>query len=131
MNSVVFDRLGSVASASCALHCLTMALAPAVVTLLGVEFLANEAVEWTLYGAAVVFALVAAAVGFRVHRSLPVLGGFGLGLAVLSAARLAEAFHLFEGTLVLAVLGGGVLVGTHIFSARRLRSCSASHTCDA
>jgi hypothetical protein len=126
MNTVVFDRLGSVASATCALHCLTMALAPALVTLLGVEFLAGEAVEWSLYGFAVVFALVAGALGYRTHRSLPVLGGFCLGLMVLSAARLGEAFHLFGGTLVLAVLGGGILVATHVLSARRVRSCCAS-----
>ncbi len=126
MASTALDRLGSVASASCALHCLTLSLAPAVVGLLGVEFLANEAMEWGLFGTAVVVAVVAAILGFRVHRDRRVLGGFALGLASLCAARLGEALDLFGGTLVLAVLGGGVLVASHLTSARKLRACAAA-----
>lgn len=123
MNPVLFDRMGSVASASCALHCLTFAVAPAVAGALGIGFLANEKVEWTLFAAAIVFALLASGLGFRVHRNRRVLGGFGLGIALLSAARLGEAFHLFPGTLVLAVLGGAALVASHLASSRCVRQC--------
>lgn len=124
MNAAIFDRLGSVASASCALHCLATALAPAAIALLGVEFLANEAVEWGLFLAASIFAVTAAALGYRVHRSSSVLIGFGVGLATLTAARLGEAMHLFEGTLVFAVLGGAILVASHVVSARRTKACT-------
>ena len=124
MNPLTLDRLGSVASASCAIHCLTMALAPALVAILGIEILASEAVEWGLFGAAVVFALSAAFFGYRLHRDTRVLGGFGLGLALLSAARLGEALDLFAGTLVLALLGGGLLVATHVLSSRWIHACS-------
>ena len=123
MKTIIIDRLGSVASASCALHCLTTALAPALITLLGVEFLANEAVEWGLFLAASVFAVTAAFLGFRVHRSPSVLLGFGVGLAALITARLGEALHLFEGTLVFAVLGGLILVASHVLSSRRAQAC--------
>ena len=123
MATAVLDRLGSVASASCALHCLTLSLAPALVGVLGVEFLANEAVEWGLFASAVLFAVAAASLGFRAHRDVRVLGGFAVGLVVLSAARLGEALDLFGGTLVLAVVGGGTLVASHLLSARRLRAC--------
>jgi hypothetical protein len=122
----LLDRLGGVASASCAAHCLTMSLAPALVAFLGAEFLASEALEWGLFVAAVVFALAAAGLGFRVHRDVRVLAGFGAGLAALTAARLGEALDLFEGTLVLAVLGGGALVASHLVSARQTRRCRAS-----
>ena len=90
MNPVLFDRMGSVASASCALHCLTFAVAPAVAGALGIGFLANEKVEWTLFAAAIVFALLASGLGVRVHRNRRVLGGFGLGIALLSAAGSAR-----------------------------------------
>ena len=123
MNPVTLDRLGGVASACCALHCLMTALAPALIAIMGVEFLANEAVEWGLFAVASVFAVTAAFLGFRVHRSPAVLFGFGLGLLSLTTARLGEAMHLFEGTLVFAVLGGAILVSTHVVSARRTRSC--------
>lgn len=123
MNPVILDRMGSLASASCALHCLTLSIAPAIVAVLGLDFLANEAVEWGLFGAAVGFALLAAGLGYRVHRNRRVLGGFGVGLALLGAARLGEAMALFEGTLVLAVLGGAVLVTSHVMSSRCTRAC--------
>jgi hypothetical protein len=123
MNSITLDRLGGVASASCALHCLMTGLAPALIALLGVEFLANEAVEWGLFAAASVFAITAAVLGFRVHRSSAVLLGFSLGLASLITARVGEAMHLFEGTLIFAVLGGVILVVSHVVSARRTKSC--------
>ena len=96
----------------------------AAIALLGVEFLANEAVEWGLFLAASIFAVTAAFLGYRVHRSTSVLAGFGVGLATLSAARLGEAMHLFEGTLVFAVLGGAILVASHVVSARRTKACS-------
>lgn len=128
MKGFLLDRLGSIASASCAVHCLTMSLAPALVAVLGIEFLANEMVEWVLFASAVVFALAAAGLGYREHRDARVLAGFGVGLSVLTAARLGEALHLFGGTLVLAVLGGGILVATHFISVRRLRTCRAA--CD-
>lgn len=123
MASTALDRIGSVASASCALHCLTLSLAPALLGVLSIEFLANEAVEWGLFASAVIFAVVAAVLGFRVHKNTRVLGGFAVGLVALTAARLGEALGLFEGTLVLAVLGGGVLVASHLTSARQLRAC--------
>ena len=130
MSSIVLDRMGSIASASCALHCLTLSLAPALVAFLGIDFLASEAVEWGLFASAVLFALLAATLGYREHRDHRVLAGFGVGLLALSAARLGEAGALFEGTLVLAVLGGVILVTSHIVSARRLRTCREGCTRD-
>ena len=45
MNTLSLDRMGGVASATCALHCLVLSVAPALVTFLGVEFLAQEVSE--------------------------------------------------------------------------------------
>ena len=128
MKSLVLDRVGSIASASCALHCLVLSLAPALLTFLGAEFLANEAVEWGLFASAVLFAVLAATLGYRQHRDGRILFGFGLGLVALTAARLGEALSLFEGTLVMAVLGGTILVSSHLMSVRVLRACRAD--CD-
>ena len=46
MNTLSPDRMGGVASATCALHCLVLSVTPALVTLLGLEFLAQEVFEW-------------------------------------------------------------------------------------
>lgn len=125
MKSLVLDRLGSLASASCAVHCLALSLAPALLTFLGAEFIANESVEWGLFASAVSFAILAATLGYREHRDGRVLASFGIGLVTLASARLGEALSLFEGTLVLAVLGGAILVASHLMSVRVLRTCRA------
>ena len=126
MNTLSLDRLGGVASATCALHCLLLTLAPALVTLLGVEFLAHEVFEWGFFATAVTFAVVAAALGYGVHRNPWVLASFGAGVVVLVAGRLGEALDLYEGAVVLAVTGGLVLVASHVFSARQTRACQGA-----
>ncbi|MEL6345582.1 MAG: MerC family mercury resistance protein [Myxococcota bacterium] len=127
MTSEWMDRLGSVASATCAAHCLLLALAPALITVLGVEFLRHEAFEWGFFTLAVSFAVVAAALGYRIHRSGWVLAGFGGGLLLLLAGRLGEALALHEGSVALAVLGGVTLVTSHIVSIRQSRAAQVEY----
>ena len=117
------DPLGSVASAACAVHCFVLMVAPAVVALLGLEFLANEAFEWGFFVAAVALAVGAAGIGYASHRTPWVVASFGVGLLVLVAGRLGEAWQLFEGGGLVAVLGGGLLVASHLASRRQVRVC--------
>ena len=124
MRSNTLDRMGSIASAACALHCLVLTVAPAAVAVLGLELLREEAFEWGFFIAAAAFALLAAGLGFRQHRDARVLGAFGGGLALLTAARLGEALGLFGGTVVLAVLGGATLVASHWMNTARRRACT-------
>ena len=129
MHTVWMDRIGGTASAACALHCLTMSFAPALVSALGLSFLATEASEWALFSVAVAFALLAATQGFRTHRTLGVLAGFGAGILLLVTGRMAEAFALFEGGGKMAIAGGLVLVVSHISSMRCAAACQADCDC--
>ncbi len=115
MNSLWVDRLGSLASASCAVHC---ALGPALVSVIGLGILANQSVEWALFASAIGFAVAAAWFGYRLHRNPWILGGFATGVLVLAAGRVGEAFELYEGGLVFALVGGALLVTSHLASAR-------------
>lgn len=119
------DRLGGVASAACAAHCLLLSLAPSLVSMLGIELLANELFEWGFFALAVGFALAAALIGYRVHRTGWILAGFGVGLLVLLAGRLGEALALYEGGGVIAVIGGALLASCHVASLRRSRPCTS------
>jgi len=123
MNTIALDRMGGIASTSCALHCLMLSLAPAVVSLLGVDFLANETCEWIFFGAALSFAVLAAGLGYRSHGSRWILAGFATGMLVLVAGRLGEALHVYPGAGVLAITGGLLLATSHLLSARHIRSC--------
>jgi len=123
------DRAGSVASLTCATHCLLLSLAPAILPLVGLGMLADESYEWVFFSSAIAFALTAALTGYRVHRTLWVVGSFGAGMTLLAAGRLSEVFELHEGGAALAISGGVVLAGSHLASVSRQRACQAA-CCD-
>ncbi len=124
-----FDRLGTLASATCALHCAVMALLPALLPLVGLGFLHDERFEWLFLACAVGFAGAAAWFGHRAHRTWAITLGFALGATALIGARLGEVFGI-EGGLVFALLGGGLLVASHLFNLQRCRGC-AEESCGA
>lgn len=115
------DRVGGIASMSCALHCALMAFAPAVVSLLDLEVLKAEVFEWGFFLAALAFAALAGGVGYRQHRVAWLPMGFAGGIALLTTARLSEALSLFEGGGALAVAAGAVLLTLHGFNAWKAR----------
>ena len=121
MNTLWMDRLGSVASATCAAHCLLFAALPSLISLLGLHFLAHEAFEWGFFVLAVSFAIAAGMSGYRTHRNVWLFAGFGVGVLVLIAGRLGEALALYEGGGFVAILGGSILVASHLMSLRRAR----------
>ena len=84
------DRIGTIASAACALHCGVCALLPAAFTVLGLGFLLGHEAEWALTGFAVSFGLIAFVVGWRRHRKMLVFAMLAIGIVGLLAARLAE-----------------------------------------
>lgn len=120
------DRLGGVASFSCALHCGLMGFAPGLITLLSLEGLRNEAFEWGFFGSAVGFGLLAAVLGYRQHRVAWIPLGFLVGIALLTTARLSEALSLFEGGGALAVVGGASLLTLHVFNAFKSQAAKAA-----
>lgn len=125
MSSLALDRLGGIASSTCALHCITLSIAPAVVALIDLEFLRSEALEWGFFASAMLLGLLASALSFRAHQNTRILAGFGIGLGLLLAGRLGEAFHLFPGAGVVAIVGGLTLAGAHLQSLRHTRQCAA------
>ncbi len=123
MNTDWLDRFGGAASSLCALHCLSLALAPAVITLFGMDHATHGTLEWFFFSMAASFAAMAAIAGYRTHHAMWVVAGFAVGLLVLATGRMGEALSLFEGGVYFAVAGGGILVLSHIASIRQSRIC--------
>ncbi|MFK7929383.1 MAG: MerC domain-containing protein [Myxococcota bacterium] len=117
------DRFGGLASLTCAVHCGLLAFAPAALTLLGLEVLEAEVLEWAFFAFALCFAGLAAALGFRTHHNFWVMGAFVAGIGLLVVARLTEALSVFDGGPVLAILGGLVLVGSHLVNTAQIKAC--------
>lgn len=117
------DRLGGIASATCAVHCLVLSLAPVGVSILGAGGLAHPAVEWAFFASAVLLATAAGVVGFRTHRTWWVPAAFALGLVLLVLGRLSEGFAAPGVGMAGSILGGGMLVTSHVVSAWWTRRC--------
>ena len=81
------DRLGTVASSVCAVHCAMCALLPFAFGIVGLGFLQGPIAEWVFTLLAVLFGLVAMFLGWRVNRSPLVTGLFLVGIFGLFAAR--------------------------------------------
>ena len=81
------DRLGSVASSVCALHCALCAFLPVAFSALGMGFLLGEQAEWLFSILAIVFGLGALVLGWRQHRSKQVAGLLVLGIVGILASR--------------------------------------------
>ena len=129
-----FDRMGTVASSLCAVHCAICAFLPAIFSGLG-GFLIGHTAEWVFTLVAVALALVALVLGFRKHRSSKVAGLLGLGILGLLTARVIEmnteqgcAHHDHGETVSLLGPGVGILAGVillfgHVMNIRRSREC--------
>lgn len=118
MLSIQFDRFGGVASAICALHCLTISFIPSLLS--NVQFFSsyNEILEWGFFSFALFFALSSLLFNWKKHKNIIVLIGLISGICFLSLGRMSEAMSLFEGGGVLSIIGGVVLFISHFLGIR-------------
>ncbi len=101
------DKLGSLASTLCALHCAVCAFLPVLFTGLGLGFLLGQSVEWLFSLVAIAFGLGALVPGWRKHGSKKVavlltIGVIGIlvsrGMEMGSDHGHGEAHHAEEGS---------------------------------
>ena len=114
------DRLGTVASSVCALHCALCALAPALLTVLGLGSLIGHGAEW---GFTIVAATLAVAAAIREgcacgwHKAPAILFA---GVIFLVMSRFMEEAGMGAAGVGVGIAGGTLLVTGHLFN---LRSC--------
>lgn len=122
MSNGWLDRFGGVVSVVCAVHCLAVAVVPALISGLGIGFVASSAFEWGFVVLATGIAAVAGVYSLRHHRVLSI--GFLAGIVLLLASRFAEQAGIEAFGLAFALLGGATLVATHVSSLRLARTCA-------
>lgn len=81
------DKLGSVASTLCAIHCAICGFLPFIFTASGFGFLIGHEAEWVFTATAIVFGLIALIFGWRQHGSMRVLGLLIGGIVLLFVSR--------------------------------------------
>lgn len=115
------DRIGTIASSVCALHCVLCALAPALLMFLNLDLLVSHEAEWVFTLIAAILAVVAARRGYCSCRSWKLPAILLTGVIVLFIARFAEKLELGIPETIITVAGGCILVGGHL---NNLRACS-------
>lgn len=120
------DKAGATASIVCAVHCVTVPLALAILPALGLAWLDNPWVDRSFFGMAFLFAVMAHPKGYRQHgRCVPAfLALFGLTLIAVAIARYVhvEAHHY------LVAAGGMLIAGSHWMNQHFChRTCCERH----
>lgn len=127
-----WDRVGTYASAICAVHCLLTGVALGLLSVMGLGFLGSPITEAAFFIVAVVVGVAALVHGRRKHHSvLPALI-FVSGMASLLISHFVfghghEGGHSSPGGTFFAVLGGASLVIFHVVNRTLQHRCGCSH----
>lgn len=123
--SAGIDKVGAACSTACAVHCASSAVAPGLLTALGLGSLVGPTVEWGFTGVAIVMGLIAVIVGWRRHRVTWVLLALGAGIAGLATGRMLESFGVESAGAPVAIVSGLVLALGHVGGVRAARAARA------
>lgn len=117
------DRIGSWASAICAVHCLLTGVALGALSIMGLGFLASTGAEIAFFATAIVVGSFAIVGGYRRHGSVVPGLIFAAGVASLLFAHLRTGSGHSAVETVFSVLGGLTLVAFHFANQRMRRKC--------
>ena len=120
-NSTGLNRLGAITSTVCALHCALCALAPALLSILGLSVLISHAAEWIFTILASILAIAAAIKGYCPCESWKKPMMFVAGILILLIARSTEALGINIPEVYINITGGGILVLGHLSNLRACR----------
>jgi hypothetical protein len=120
-NWVGLDRLGTVASSVCALHCALCAIAPSLLTVLGLGALVSHSAEWGFTIIASALAVAAAIKGGCACGSWKAPTLLFAGVIILVMSRFMEEAGLESSGVFVSLLGGSILVAGHLANLRACR----------
>jgi len=120
-NPTVLNRLGAITSTVCALHCALCALAPALLSVLGLSVLISHEAEWIFTILASIIAIAAAIKGYCQCESWKKPMMFVTGVLILLVARSTEALGINIPEVYITITGGSILVLGHLSNLRACR----------
>lgn len=118
------DRVGSLGSILCAIHCLFMAVAPGLLAVLGLTGPFGHRLMALFLPASVLLGCFAALNSYRVHRSLRISSTFGVCVIGLLVSHQMHGHHEHGVAIGFAVVAGLGLAITHLVNLRTCRRCA-------
>jgi hypothetical protein len=117
------DRVGAIASAACAVHCVLTGLALGLMSVTGLGLIGSPIVEAAFFLTAVLVGTWALVHGVRKHHSYRPALVFILGMGSLLVSHFILGHDSLAGSLTSA-FGGVCLVTFHILNQRMGHSCT-------
>ncbi|MFZ4506712.1 MAG: MerC domain-containing protein [Fimbriimonas sp.] len=120
------DRLGTVASALCAVHCALTGLAFGLLSVIGLDFLGSTTAEIIFIGVTLTIGTYAVIHGIRKHHSVVPAAIFSAGLAGILFVHfgLGEHGHETLAGTVLSVSAGCCFILFHVVNHRLTQACA-------
>ncbi len=123
LGRVDLDKAGATASLTCAVHCAAMPLAVTLLPLVGLSFLADERLEWSLLGLSALLGVSSLCLGFREHGHRRALAILAVGLSLVALGRTAEERQWGRASVLVVVLGGSTVAASHLLNRRLCHTC--------
>jgi Na+-translocating ferredoxin:NAD+ oxidoreductase RnfE subunit len=117
------DRVGAIASAACAVHCVLTGLALGLMSVTGLGFIGSPIVEAGFFLTAILVGTWALVHGVRKHHSFRPALVFILGMGSLLVSHFILDHDSIAGSLTSA-FGGVCLVTFHILNQKMGHSCT-------
>lgn len=137
LKSLNFDRLGTYASAICAVHCLLTGVALGLLSFAGIGFMGSLLADVAFLAIAVIVAIIAIFHGMRRHHSYRPAMVFALGLFMVVLGHFvfrhehkatSRGFDIEDVASTFFSVGGGVcFVLFHVLNSRLQRACGCKH----
>lgn len=131
--TVSVDKLGTIASAICAVHCVLTGVALGLLSVVGLGFMASGTTEAVFIFTAIGLGSLAVFHGRKKHHSYIPSLFFVLGMVFIVLSHFAfhhshDSHHASSmGATITSVLGGCSLVVFHILNLRMASKCGCSH----
>lgn len=121
------DKVGAIASAACAVHCLVTGVAFGVLSVTGLSFLGSAGAEIAFFAVAILVGSYAIYSGHRKHGSWIPAAMFISALGILFVSHGIPSVHETLWGTITAVMGGLTLVAFHLVNSRLPRRCECEH----
>lgn len=127
--SIDVDKVGAIASAICAVHCLLTGIALGLLSVVGLGFIGSPTTEAIFIGVAVIVGIWAIVHGIRKHGSYIPSAIFVFGLICIAASHFAfpHSHDSTSGSTLFSILGGLSLVTFHIVNLKLQKRCDCGH----
>ena len=120
------DSIGMTASALCAVHCAVVPLLITTLPLLGLGFLANPLVEWSMITLALFLGIYAIGFSyFRVHHKRLPMVLLVIGFLIIIVGHL---FITSWKEAIIVPIGGLMIATAHFFNFRYTAMCPDGNT---